>query len=563
MAVKNLLFWISTIAIVCSLSPVMGGHGRKRSPRDTVLKSIAPVADCKGDLVDIGSEIRRCYIQCEGYSEPKKGLSLGIYASSAKGPDVLECRKLRMEQSFTQTWTFSTISGELRLTQLDITLDECKSARDQNCPAGNCNVREPDSIPPEYHYASTTTVSVDVITLLTAESALWYSRGVEYISPIGSTESFLSSDREKVDNKVAYIWGNVNDQRTCPYDVIGIYGCDEFDEGENLFYSCSGGDITVTPRHPPLELHDKICPGAMVSEEGFIYRLEEAKLDSDKRGRLAIDVSEGTAEAADTTYLRHKVQQVATRLSSDICFTQCELLSLEVRTSNKSEHLVRIGNRHYLYYPNGTAQICLPTHGCKLPENIAMCGSPPRVSIACNGKTRFWNPVLPYITPGGVCHKPDHEEQLEFLLGSSKYNVDKDLTIQLNKTQYHGIYQNEFMRYHNGRLSLKVDELRDLGKKWKAAKEGPVSNSKIEARSKKIDSPHISIGAWVTGAVSGFFSSIHTLESIIGLALILFVLVLTIKLILIIMNVNNKSARFKQTRYERANDHEMAPTLWM
>ncbi|QRX38980.1 glycoprotein [Chrysanthemum yellow dwarf virus] len=503
--------------------------GQDTAPSDSM--SVAPMADCKGAMIDVGEQIRRCYLDCEGPPEPVEGSTIGIHQTEVEGPMVVECLKVRLTQTFTQTWTFSTIKSEMSRVVLQADIDECKKELSKRCPTYNCRSREPDTLDEEYHYGSTTTKSRDMILLYSSKSALFYNEGQQHISPAGAQSSFLAADKKGIKDKLVFLWDEDVEITSCPYRLVGEYGCDRFKDSEEDFYSCNGGRIAVTPRKGNPDVLSSLCPGLKLSEEGFMYTMTKGEAKSSKTGRLSINVMSSAAESEDTSYLRHKIQQMAKKLDSDICINQCEILSLEARVSNQTRKLVRSGLDSYLILPNGTAQYCNPLHGCKLPSKIVYCGNPSRISIICSGVTRYWNPLLPFTEPGGECYKPDQVERLTFTMGSTHYEVDAGLKVKVPNHQYHHKYANEFLRYHNSRLNMRVQDLNELKEGWTAAKGENVIPYEEGKDSTTIDAPHISIGSKIVGTMTGIFSSIKTIEAVVGVFVMMGAVGLTVSLI--------------------------------
>nr|UUF95177.1 glycoprotein [Alfalfa dwarf virus] len=494
--------------------------------------SIGPIAHCKGELLDLGVQQRNCYMKCEGYSEPKKGVTIGIANAKTKGPPVIRCSKVRLSQTFTQTWTWSTVSGDLSSEVVPTTVEECRESININCPTGNCDVRAPNKLEEEFHYASTTRVESLFIILQSVPSVLYIDDSKEWVSPMGTTGRFAAEEGVAQEEHNHYIWNKLSSLTTCPYQVEGTYGCDEFDEGDELFYVCAAGGLTVTPRKSSPLIHPSLCPGLKWSQEGLLYEISKGDPNSDMVGRLGIEAKPDTVESADNTYLRHKIQMVARKLDSDLCYTQCEIMALESRSANKSAHLVRAGHEHYLAYSNGTAQYCGPITGCRLSDPPLMCGNPPRVGIVCVGTSRLWDPLLPYITDEHRCDKPREIEEMHFNLGASKYIVDRQLTIPVNKTDLHGVYHSEFFRYHNSRMMMAIDDLSKLKPDWDKAKQGkPIDSVKTES-SRSVDAPHIMLGGWFLRAWQSVRDMFHSVEAVIGCIVIVLAVYMTVMLIL-------------------------------
>ncbi|UTQ50532.1 MAG: glycoprotein [Pastinaca cytorhabdovirus 1] len=492
----------------------------KNPPTDSV--SIAPVADCAGNAVDFGTLVRACFVRCAGPPEPEEASKVDIFHMFGEGPRVVECVRIEFSQEFTQTWTFSTIAGSMKSKPVYISEAECISAIEKNCVNYDCNMREPDTLTPEYHYGSVTTVRSTMIMLMSSPSTLYVENDIFHVSPTGSELRFDMSKEIGRSKESIYVWKKITAPDTCPFKAVGVYGCDRYKDNDEDFYSCSGGRIAITPRKGNKDIL-KACVGVKLSEEGFIYNMTKGTQKEASSGRLAIDARPGTVEAEDTSYLRHKIQQVASKLDSDICLNKCEIMSLEARSSNKTHHLVRAGMDNFLIMPNGTAKYCKPNHGCKLPEKPTFCGNPPRVSIICNNHARYWNPLKPYTEPDEPCYKPDELESLSFSLGTTHYDVNKGLRIKVPQSAYHNSYSNEFLRYHNSHLQMSVKGLDDLKSGWRESQStggglGIITNAQSE-----IKSPHISIGDSIVKTFGSVFSSVKSLEAIVG---IIFVLVI-------------------------------------
>ncbi|DBA36966.1 TPA_asm: G [Cardamine alphacytorhabdovirus 1] len=500
----------------------------KNPPMDTI--NVAPVADCAGNVIDFGVMVRTCFMRCSGPPEPEEALTVHIFHMQGEGPRVVECFRVEFSQDFTQTWTFSTIAGEMRRRPVYISEADCTAAVEKNCVNHDCNMREPDSLTPEYHYGSVTTVKSTMTMLMSSPSVLYIDNNIFHVSPAGSELRFDASKEIGRSKESVYIWKKTAHPDNCPLSVVGVYGCDRYKDKDDDFYSCSGGRIALTPREGNQDILSA-CSGLKLSEEGFLYNLTKGSPQESSSGRLGIEVRAGTAEAEDTSYLRHKIQQVATKVDSDVCLNKCEIMSLEARSSNKTNHLIRAGMDNFLLLANGTAKYCKPNHGCRLPERPTFCGNPPRVSIICNNHARYWNPLKPYTEPDMPCYRPDATESLTFSLGTTHYDVDKGLKIKVPQSAYHNSYTNEFLRYHNSHLQMDVKTLDELKAGWRDSKSSSGSLGIITNSSAKIQAPHVSIGESILGTVGSVFSSIKSIEAIIGVVFILVIIGATVALL--------------------------------
>ncbi|UTN00447.1 putative glycoprotein [Hyptis latent virus] len=549
------------LLLVQIISSVLTALGRKGATSGALKRDkliIGPVADCRGPLVDLGTEIRLCYAKCEGYPKPNRGVRIRIHHSLGTGPRIVECRKLKLTQRFTQFWTFSTERGPIVKEHLTPDVAECLSKWQSECKEGDCNLREPDHLEEEYHYASDTDVTAEFVTLYSTDSLLILKNGEERVAPMGADADFPMDTRKVLHSNVVYMWDPNPPLKECPYKVAGEYGCDQYDEGDDTFYTCSKGGMTITPTKTP-DMHPRLCPAVRVSEEGLIYSVDvAASPKEDDYGRVAIDVPDGTVEAADSMYLRQKIQILAKTLESDICYTQCEVMSLEVRMSNKTEHLVRVGHNHLLAFENGTALQCQAITGCQLSTPATYCGNPPRLGLVCSQVHRLWEPMTPYLKPDQKCEKPRGVEHLSFSMGTSVYDVDDQLEINVTKTDLANIYHSEFLRYHSGNLNLKTKDLDSLKDGWMKSKEGKSKSTSSSKTSRTVDSPHIGLGEAALSVFKTMFSVVDSVEEVIGIAVIAVVAVMTVVLIKNIWGLKRSPTRRRRRRVESAGEEELA-----
>ncbi|DAF42325.1 TPA_asm: G [Glehnia littoralis virus 1] len=519
--------------------------------------SIGPVCECLDPARPLGDFIKTCYRRCLMDPEPSARRTVQIHQTTAKstGPSVVECSRIIQEQQFTQMWTFSTEASPIQHTVGSVSEFECLEAISENCPDYNCNHREPDALTPEYHYGSTTTVRRETISLISMPSSLMIESGSIMISPLSTPDLYKASDKKGFYKGKVYLWKDDVDSTTCPFESSASYGCDEYKGSDgNAYYMCAGGRFSVTPTRLGDDVAEKICKGLKLSSEGFLYKLLDESASNEKHSRLYITQTQGMTGDAD--YLRHKIQHAVTHLDSEICSNQCELLAIESRLTSFRDPIVRVGMTYYRLYGNGTATLCKTVTGCKLTNPILTCGNPPRVGVSCSTNSGLWDPLLPYMVPGGVCAKPDYHEKLSFSLGSESYVVDSGLTIQANSSYAHGVYPTAFSNLHQSGIQLTITDLEKLKPKWIASKGDGGGVSKTAKTHHKIESPSVNIGERAMGiykSVSGFFSH---LEHAIGMIIIIILSIVSVMFSIKLMKkVNHKpSKRFKVVNTEESEE---------
>ncbi|DBA37064.1 TPA_asm: G [Mentha alphacytorhabdovirus 1] len=482
--------------------------------------SIGPVCECFDEAMPIGDIIKTCYRRCLMDPEPLDRVSVQIHQSmsSSSGPPVVECTKIRQKQTFSKTWTFSTIAGPLTQTTIPVTKEECENAIMENCPSYACNHREPDSIDGEYHYGSDTQVIRDTVSLLTVPSSIMVMSGKLKISPMSTPDLYSDEERYGEHAMTKYLWKESIKDSSCPFEAAATYGCDRYSGSDgNTYYMCAGGRFSITPADKNRPVAAQICPDLYRSEEGFLFKVLPVSASSDLHSRIYITQTQGMS--GDIDYLRHKIQQTATHLDSEICSNQCEILAMESRLNRMNDPILRVGMSYYKMYGNGTATKCKTIHGCRLSEPKIMCGNPPRVGITCATNSGLWDPLKPYTEPSGSCPKPDKVEKLTFSLGSEHYVVDDDLTIMAERNFSHGVYPTSFSDLHQGGIQMKIQDLQRLKNDWVSAKDYG-SFSKTTVSRSNVSSTASDLGESVMGYVEKIPNFFNSVEHAVGTGVI-------------------------------------------
>lgn len=511
------------ILLLLSMTTILRSEGRDYK------YAIGPVCECLDPAKPLGDFIKTCYRRCMMDPEPtgRKTVQIHQTMDKRKGPTVVECSRVIQEQKFTQMWTFSTEAGYLESHIGSVSEEECRKAIKDNCPDFVCNHREKDSLEPEYHYGSTTTVRRETISLVSMPSTLMIESGNIMISPLSTPDLYSASEKKGFHAGKVYLWNDDLESQECPFEPSGSYGCDEYKGSDGKpYYMCAGGRFTITPTRRGDDVAMKICKDLKLSSEGFLYKLTEEGASSDKHSRLYITQTQGMG--GDIDYLRHKIQHAVTHLDSEICSNQCELLAVESRLSSAREPVVRVGMTYYKLYDNGTATLCKTISGCKLTSPILTCGNPPRVGVSCTTNSGLWDPLKPYMTPGGICSKPDYHEKLSFFLGTESYVVDNDLTIQANSSYAHGVYPTSFSDFHQSGIQMSITDLAKLKPEWEASKGNGSGLSRTEMVDRKIESTSVDIGKKAMSLfknVSEFFTHI---EHAIGVVIIVLMVIISI-----------------------------------
>ncbi|DBA37093.1 TPA_asm: G [Ocimum alphacytorhabdovirus 1] len=485
---------------------------------DTWTKSVGPIVHCTNETRSIETVIKECYHHCLMDPEPKDRVTLMIkqLKKDTNGPEVVECSKVKLTQTFTMTWTFSTMKSEPTHEFLPVSGAECEEAIKTNCPDRKCNHREKDSLEEEYHYASDTTKTETTISLITMSSIIARDGDVIKISPLSATKFVDVKEGGLKEDLKVYTWNSGYDLKSCPYESTQRYACDSYEGTDGMpYYMCSGGRFSVTPVSKEEPDLTSVCPGLKQSHEGFLYSKADSQANQDKHSRLSITKTQDMD--ANTDYLRHKIQQIATHLDSEICHNQCEILSLESRVSKEDSRILRIGLDYFKTTEySSSLVVCKTLHGCRLSEPKTFCGNPPRVGVSCTHISGLWDPTTVELSTGGICLKPDLDERLHVSVGGRLYSVDDNLMIHLNLSGLSGVYPLGFSNLHQSGIQLTVEELGKMRPEWVDNKAKMGGISKTTESSRRINSPSFNIGSKIVEFWKGIEVEFDSIEHYLG-----------------------------------------------
>ncbi|AJG39184.1 glycoprotein [Wuhan Insect virus 5] len=453
--------------------------------------TVGPYSVCGSKSANIESKLKECYSRCRKPPQPAGGYTVTIYEADVKngGPNVVECRKVTIEQTFTKSWLFSTTTSEPRIVSQAASESECRDAISKNCPSYDCNLREPSRLDAEFNYAADTVVRKSFITAQSMPSSILTHGGDIIIMPLSSEKQFKITDEKGQTAIGMYIWKTISKYETCPFSARGKYGCDYYDhDGPDKHFLCARGGFTLT-------LHDKVnkaipsCPDIFISGEGILFTMDQESDLNLYSQRISLTGSQYKQE--DTESFRNKMNHVLANLDSDLCVLQCEVLSLEARIKRDQPKLLKIGSDMVLLEPNGTGVGCSPAYGCSLIKPHILCGNPPRVGISCTGKIGYWDPTSPYVQLGGICSRPMINEKINFTAGHHVYVLDDDLTIQVPSGFMHGRSADVFSSDHMSGLDFTKTDIEELRASWAQSKSSVSQKSSEFDANKNVTATHL------------------------------------------------------------------------
>nr|DBA37130.1 TPA_asm: G [Pogostemom alphacytorhabdovirus 1_Pip] len=425
--------------------------------------TIGPLAICDGEFKSSREYVEGCFQRCNKPASPAGHGTLKIYSdsSSSGGPKVIHCSKIRVTQTFTETWTLSQITSPPIIESVSASYDECQSAIKKNCPNKDCNIRAPHELLGEFHFASDTKLTKEFISLITLPSSLdMFDKDLK-LTPMGSKRSYAMSDERGEDGESLFLWDKAEIEG-CPFDIVAESGCDYYD-GDVDSYVCRSSRVVIDQVSKSRQLNSP-CAGLKMSKGGIIYRWVDGAADRSKE-KKKLYLTAGTSEAVDVALVRSQTGEALAVIDEDLCQIQCELLELVSRVNLGKEMLTRLGNSYALTTKTGYIRDCRPLTSCRVAEPHVYCGGPVRFGVICDGKTMMWNPLKSHIDDHTPCHSVMDHEKLQIAIGNKLYDVADDLSV--NSSDIHPIgLSHDTLAIKGTKMSKEIINPESLRSSW-------------------------------------------------------------------------------------------------
>ncbi|DBA36989.1 TPA_asm: G [Conopholis alphacytorhabdovirus 1] len=445
--------------------------------------TIGPLARCNSTMGDPREIVEQCLKRCNRPQAATSHGTLTLYSEmpTAGGPPVVHCSKIKITQTFTETWSLSQIAGSPTIQNRPLTVPECRAKIRELCPDKRCNIRAPSHLTPEYHYASDTTLESEFYSLISMPSSIDFLEDNIKITPLGSSQSFKLSDEEGTNDLSAFIWDS-KDVKTCPFISVGDVGCDYYDAPVDAI-ECRGSRIAIGSLSKS-KLMKGVCAGFNRSVEGIIYEWKPTTETIGDNNMKKAFVAPVTKEKDGFTSLQIQINRALAVIDEDLCQVQCELLDIVSRINLGRESLLRLGNSYVVISKTGYMRHCSPVVSCHLDSPISFCGNPVRVSISCDGNKYLWNPLKSFIEDNGPCHKLKQDDRLQIALGNHLYDVDSDLRINASDSEFIGLPHDILTIEKTGLQSGSVD-ITELRNRWKQQVESEQRMNATEEQTKR------------------------------------------------------------------------------
>ncbi|UTQ50616.1 MAG: glycoprotein [Taraxacum cytorhabdovirus 1] len=479
-------------------------------PSEVYLRhTIAPVAICDDNKpVDPHKKIEECHTVCnfEPVSQGKAKVTIYKDNSGSKKYTAVMCEKWKLTQTFTQTWTFSTVKGDLVKERIKPSSDECTDLVGYRCPAHNCDYQLPTSLEEEYYYASTNTKTKEFVVLTTVPAIMLHYDGTFRIQIAHEKEAVRSSDSPWDTGSRVYMWAD-REAESCPFEAGMVVGCDRWKTGESMNYVCGNGRLAFEASGS-IGISKHCAVGTRMSPEGIIYKEEKGEAATGYNAQRIAMVPDNKL-SSDSETLRVLTSNSLMHLDSDMCSLGCEMSGLELRVARRQSTLIRTGAGYILLSPKGHGYDCAKAVQCSMVKPYKFCGNPPRIHVMCDGKFYFWDPTQSYILLDNGCHAPSQSENLYIHLGSKKYLIDDDLTIEVHTNETDSVRTVGYA-INKGSL-INYEDIPEIKASWVQAK--GTQRSSIETNTTKdIDqhslfnyswlSPLKAVSTWVSNSIN-------------------------------------------------------------
>ncbi|WAB68505.1 glycoprotein [Daphne virus 1] len=490
------------------------------------MHKISPVAIC--DLkkeVNVYSALDECVHRCSSNIDyaGSQGIQLMQDYSKDPGPSAVMCSKIKITQTFTETWTFSQIAGTPLIESASVSKEECSKLIFEKCADKICSIYPPSSLTPVYAYASDLTKIEYHIALASHPSTITEIEGNLELNPSLTSKTFLFGDGYGEDEGRHFFWNTDYTQNKCPLSDGVTMGCDLITRDGKNTYMCGGSRLAIDKSGS--RQMSGACKGIFVTPGGILYK--EIPLNSDDLNNYKnqkIGMAPYKAIAADAERVRILSQHAVYHIDADLCALQCEVSGMELRIGRKSSTLIRSGDEYILVTPKGHGYPCSTITHCKMNKPIKTCGLPnPSISVHCNGRDFYWDPALNYVTQNAVCTSPEMHHRLNIHIGNKLYSLDDDLTLNVSSDDPYTHKSRSYLLAHES--LFEAEDLSQLRASWLNSKGRNLSLKAVmeETHVNQMSLGFQSLLGWIPSYISKFarlFSNIESAIIIVGITAI-------------------------------------------
>ncbi|DBA37212.1 TPA_asm: G [Triticum alphacytorhabdovirus 1] len=486
---------------LCFSSTISANNEIVSKDEADLVHSLSPVAACNMNLpINVYEKLDDCHKKCSLAPRSKDKLQITLLKDTAelKGPAVVRCTKVKIEQIFTETWTFSQIMSEPIFTPLSISDEECQKQITEKCPKMNCNIKRPHKLDPEYSYASDVTKRETFVELVAHPSSLLQVDSITKVIPVGTKDEFKLEDKKFIGRDEAYYWESVDYGNACPFKEGLKMGCDKVDYEGSDFVICGSGRFAF--KYTDAKPLTGVCKdkGMKITSGGILFS-ESSSVDNKDYKSQKLSMKSSAALTGDAETARVLSNNAILHLDADVCALQCDLASVEVKLGRSSVGLVQIGSEYILLSPKGYGYQCNALTYCTLVKPYTFCGSPASLLIRCNGKNYYWDPRQNYVLSASSCASIQHNDTLNVHIGNAMYRVDDDMQIKLNKEDVFSYKMRSYLLYHGSMFSQ--EDLSQIGTSWKNKKAQPTEVLSINEE-RIVDQKSLGITNFIGAALS-------------------------------------------------------------
>ncbi|ARS22494.1 putative G protein [Maize associated rhabdovirus] len=307
--------------------------------------------------------ITQCLESCE---DLKDGPSVSVTFYRQEISNVItiaKCRWVTVEQSFTETWTFSRLKSEPVTTYLEASPDECRDALSNVCHNIPGCVSKARSPIPEYSWARTEAKRVKYLYIETFNTSGLIEPDRKYVFVDGKVVEMSLS--HLVSSGFTHVWNPISSGTACPWQVPeSTFVCNWY-----------GDDNIICPKEGLylegiVSLTFSCTPNRMVDKGGLIFSISKNP-QSDWYPEVIETADVGIKEAIASVKYSLKIHEQ----------TECQSRCISVQTTP-----TLVNGRYYI--PNKNIS-CSIVSNCTVDLTTFTCNNGELLWAHCSGK-RHW-----------------------------------------------------------------------------------------------------------------------------------------------------------------------------
>ncbi|DAF42313.1 TPA_asm: G [Anthurium amnicola virus 1] len=362
--------------------------------------SLPPAVLCDKNPPEKGDIVESCLTRCNALVDTNKLSYVRIYEYTGESIPYASCRKVIIEKTATETWTFSQLPITTKISYSTVSKTDCLNAWEKECGRKSCHVTYRD-FTPQYRWASNTIETREFIEIDATKQGVEEQIKRGHVFRTGGLVVDFKDGGYLDGNKGDIIVWQTKESKSedCKWKLSSIYQGYTTQESNIL---CPG--IGEVLKIKDMDYLPKNCPSMVLgmTRTGVAYDIRETLSDTEKK--ILKEDKRPILKASDPAKLDLVADAVRMAMNLDYqreCIGSC----YHYDPSKSGIPQLVGGQLMFIEEGNKKKYECSYNPFCKLLHPIRHCAESNLIMINCDGRQNWLNLSTTVASPSYHCSR--------------------------------------------------------------------------------------------------------------------------------------------------------------